>query len=118
MPSSWPIAISSTPDSKPDCYSGWGDVGFGASPIWNRHSPSPARSLHSPVATRCPEGADEGTGEALCTVDATSKRDARSPSALVIAWTRLASTGSTPAPAPALGDRHDVCHLRLLTFGT
>ncbi|OLG47278.1 hypothetical protein BXO8_13000 [Xanthomonas oryzae pv. oryzae] len=26
MPSSWPIAISSTPDSKPDCYSGWGDV--------------------------------------------------------------------------------------------
>ncbi len=24
MPSSWPIAISSPPDSKPDCYSGWG----------------------------------------------------------------------------------------------
>ncbi len=27
MPSSWPIAISSTPDSKPDCYSGWGTSG-------------------------------------------------------------------------------------------
>ncbi|WP_258533289.1 site-specific DNA-methyltransferase, partial [Xanthomonas oryzae] len=28
-PSSWPIAISSPPDSKPDCYSGWGDIAGG-----------------------------------------------------------------------------------------
>ncbi|QBG89226.1 hypothetical protein EYC54_18090 [Xanthomonas oryzae] len=55
MPSSWPIAISSTPDSKPDCYSGWGDVGSTAhdrqqirATLWpvyrlSNHAPSPPR---------------------------------------------------------------------------